>query len=285
MLDSDRWLDLPSDTDRTAYIVLRIKTDDFGNIEAGPRKIFRLLEPRTQIKTEETCAIILSHLADVDLIRYYKISEEAKEREFIHLPRSRPTGSYLVRKCPPSPWCDPDTKLGKHVRSVRKQSLAKNIPVTSLEHNGDVSQGVGVGVGKGELPSARKRAGPDSAAAKAIRQNTWTAYSDAYEFRYGVPPVRDAKANVAIKNFCRSIAANECSAVAQFYLQNSSSFYVGKGHAPIHLAADAAKLRTEWATGRQITNTEAMLADKTAARKNTFQPLIDEAKQREKQGK
>lgn len=148
ILESDRWLDLPSDTDRLAYLGLRLKTDDFGNIEAGQRRMFRLLNSFTQIKTDETCTIVLNHLSDADLIRFYESGDPP--HEFIHLPRSRPTGSYLVRKCPPSPWCDPDIQLGKHIRAIRNQGLAKNIPVTSQERNPHVSQGIGEGIGKGK---------------------------------------------------------------------------------------------------------------------------------------
>src|SRR3990167_2467921 len=153
LLESDRWQDLPSDTDRLAYVGLRIRSDDFGNMEAGPRRLFKFLHKFTQIKTEEAAMTILQHLTDADMVRFYKSGDP--EREFIHLPRGRPTNSYLVRKCPPSPWCDPDAKLGKHVRSVRNQGLAKNLPVTSQERNKDVPQGVGVGVGE-KLASAKK---------------------------------------------------------------------------------------------------------------------------------
>jgi hypothetical protein len=147
LLESDRWLNLPTDTDRLAFIGLRLRSDDFGNIEAGSRRLFRFLQSFTQVKTEEAFAVVLGHLADADLVRFYKSGNP--EHEFIHLPRSRPTGSYLVRKCPPSPWCNPDTLLGKHVRAIRNQGLAKNVTDTSPERNRDVSQGVGVGIGIG----------------------------------------------------------------------------------------------------------------------------------------
>lgn len=159
LLESDRWLGLPTDTDRLAFIGLRLKSDDFGNIEGGIRRLSRMLQGFTHIKTDEAAATTLLHLCDADMIRRY----EADGREFYHLPRGRPAGSYLVRKCPASPWCKPDVALGKHVRAVRKQGLAKNLPGTSQERNPDVSQGVGVGVGiveKHVVPSPKVGAPP-----------------------------------------------------------------------------------------------------------------------------
>ncbi len=168
LLESERWLDLPTDTDRLAFIGLRLRSDDFGNIEAGPRRMFRFFHQFTQIKTEEGAAVVLGNLAEADMIRLYRAGEP--ERDFIHLPRSRPSGSYLVRKCPPSPWCDTTIELGKHVRLIRNQGLAKNVPRTSQKRNGDVLQGVGVGVGEGKTPLSNKLDGV------AGFTEFWTAY-------------------------------------------------------------------------------------------------------------
>lgn len=146
LLESDRWLGLPADTDRLAFIGFRLKADSFGNLEAGDRRIYRLLNGFTQVKSEQAALAVLQHLVDADLVRLYRVDG----RDFLHLPRSRPTGSYLVRRCPPSPWCTNESKLGKHVRAIRNQGLAKNLPVTLQERNGDVSQGIGIGIGIGK---------------------------------------------------------------------------------------------------------------------------------------
>ena len=44
------------------------------------------------------------------------------------------------------------------------------------------------------------------------------------------------------------------------------------------LLADAEKLRTEWATKTTVTQTQARQADKTQARGNVFNKLIEEAR-------
>jgi hypothetical protein len=143
LLASDRWLDLPTDTDRLAYFGIRMRADDFGNIEGGLRRMFRFLHGFTQIKTQEAAATTLGHLVDADLIRGYK-SPDA--RDFYHCPRSGTHRSYMVRKCPPSPWCDPEKTLGKHVRSIINQGHAKNVAVTLPLRNTDVPLVVGVSV-------------------------------------------------------------------------------------------------------------------------------------------
>lgn len=125
----------------------------------------------------------------------------------------------------------------------------------------------------------RKRSGPKAAdAGLELRREVWTAYSNAYQDRYGVPPETSAEARSAIKRYCGKVRAAECAAVAAYYVTHQSAFYVAKGHNLNHLATDAAKLRTEWATGKQITQTQAMQTDKSASRGNVFKELIQETK-------
>jgi len=147
ILESDRWLWLPNDTDRLVYIGLLLKCDDFGNLEGGQRRMFRLLHAFTQIKTEEATATALIHLLDADLIRRY----EVQGRELFHLPRFKAGRDYLVRRVPESPWDPKEWQLGKHKRLITR-GLAKNLS-KDLGHVpkqlDDVSPGVGVGVGVG----------------------------------------------------------------------------------------------------------------------------------------
>lgn len=152
LLDSDRWLCLSTDSERLVFVGLLLKCDDFGNFEAGLPRLFRFLSSFTHIKTHENAAIVLLHLADQDLIRGYKVAD----REFFHIPRLRPHRQYLVRRCPPSPWCDISAPLGKTKRIINK-GLASNVVTTSQKRSNDVAQGVGVGVGVGVGENTRTR--------------------------------------------------------------------------------------------------------------------------------
>lgn len=145
LLDSERWLDLPSDTHRLAFVGLILQVDDFGNFEGGPRRIFRLLQQFTQVKGEPDAIKIMSDLHDADMARPY----QHEGKDFWHLPRFQNKRTYWSRKCPPSPWCDANAKLG----AFRNQELAKKSDA-DLKQNCDnpassLTDGVGVGVGVG----------------------------------------------------------------------------------------------------------------------------------------
>ena len=113
-------------------------------------------------------------------------------------------------------------------------------------------------------------------------QAVWRAYGSAYHRRYGEPPIRNAMVNGQMAQFCKRVPATEAPEISAFYVASNNQFYVSKGHAVGLLLADAEKLRTEWATGRSRTQTEARQADRTQALGNVFQPLIEEARERER---
>ena len=129
------------------------------------------------------------------------------------------------------------------------------------------------GVGRRKGPRAEKELRPTA--------ETWKAYAEAYEARYGTPPVRNATVNSQMVGFVGRIGQEESPAVAAWFVGNQNRFYVETGHSVGMLARDAEKLRTEWANGRRLTATQAMQADKTATNASVFGKLIDEAKQQE----
>ena len=75
------------------------------------------------------------------------------------------------------------------------------------------------------------------------------------------------------------IGAMEAPHVAAWYVQSRNSFYVQSGHSVGILLRDCEKLRTEWATGRQVTQTQAIQGDRTQTNANAFAGLLAEAKQ------
>ena len=96
-------------------------------------------------------------------------------------------------------------------------------------------------------------------------------------------PVRNATVNGQLANLVARLGAEEAPAVAAFYVRSNNSRYVGAGHSVGMLLMDAEKLRTEWATGRQTTATQARLADRAQSNLNAFAPLIAEAEARERE--
>lgn len=139
--DSDRFLDLPTDTQRLAFIRLLSAADDFGNLEGGLRRVYRVLTRCMHVRSPEETAAILSALADADLIRFYEIQEPGSDpevihsaRRLIHIPRFRSHRQYYVRKVPASPWCSAAPVLGKNMKKNRviNRGLAKNLVTRSL---------------------------------------------------------------------------------------------------------------------------------------------------------
>lgn len=111
---------------------------------------------------------------------------------------------------------------------------------------------------------------------------TWSAYSIAYMDRYGVEPVRNAMVNGQLAGVVGRIGAAEAPFVAGWYVGHQNRFYVEVGHSVAMLLRDAEKLRTEWATNRRTTSTQALQADKTQTNLNAFAPMIAEAQAKER---
>jgi hypothetical protein len=130
-----------------------------------------------------------------------------------------------------------------------------------------------------EAASRRKRARAKKEPAPSAE--TWTAYATAYAVRYRVEPVRNATVNGQLANFVSRIGSVEAPPVAAFYVRSNNARYVSSGHSVGMMLMDAEKLRTEWATGRQATATQAMLADKTQTNLNAFAGMIEEAQAEE----
>lgn len=108
--------------------------------------------------------------------------------------------------------------------------------------------------------------------------STWKAYSTAYSQRYGVLPVRNKTVNALLARLVERVGLDEAPHVAAFYVNHNRQYYVARKHPVDMLVKDAEGLRTEWATGRTVTETEARQADKTAAIGNAFGELIEEAR-------
>jgi hypothetical protein len=118
---------------------------------------------------------------------------------------------------------------------------------------------------------------PPATASRAV----WDAYSEAYQGRYGVTPVRNASVNGQLAMFVGRLPHEEAPGVAAFYVRHQNGLYVAAMHPTNLMLRDAEKLRTEWATNRQVTRAEAHQADRTQTNANAFGSMIAEAKTRE----
>ena len=92
---------------------------------------------------------------------------------------------------------------------------------------------------------------------------TWHAYGVAYRARYNVEPVRNAKINKNVRDLVNRLGYAEAPAVAAWYLTVNERRVVEQLHDLGWLLAKAEAYRTQWATGRAMTSTEASQVDRT----------------------
>lgn len=109
---------------------------------------------------------------------------------------------------------------------------------------------------------------------QAACRATWQAYAAAYRGRHGVAPVRNAKVNANVKQLVQRLGREEAPQVAAFFLSVNERFVVQGMHDLGALLARCEAYRTQWATGRQVTEASARQVDKTQANFNA----ADEAK-------
>ena len=105
----------------------------------------------------------------------------------------------------------------------------------------------------------------------------WLSYAKAYQIRYGIAPVRNARVNSQIVKFVACVSTDEAPWIAGHYVQNNSARYVAAKHPVGMLLQDAEKLRTEWATGRVVTQGEARNIDERQTSGAVWQGLLRKA--------
>lgn len=89
----------------------------------------------------------------------------------------------------------------------------------------------------------------------------WGAYASAYLDRYRTEPVRNAKVNGQFAQLAKRLPGDEIEHVVRWYVSSNASHYVRSKHCVDLLLRDCEGLRTEWATGARMTDTEARQID------------------------
>ena len=165
---------------------------------------------------------------------------------------------------------EPLTKNHKP-RTINQEPLTTKPKSDSKESSLKPLSGV---VAKSDIPPAEK-----IKPGEPITRETWKFYSEAYFLRYGAEPVRNATVTGQLAQFVKRIGKEESPYVAAFFVHHNNQFYVQKMHTVGLLLADAEKLRTEWATKRTVTNTQARQVDRKQNTANVFNQLIDEQRE------
>ena len=271
LLTSDRWASLPTDTHRLVFMGLVLISDDYGNIEGGPRRLFRWMHTFTQIKSETDAIKLMSDLQDSDMALRY----ESGGKEYWHLTRFRNSRRYWSRKYPKSPYQEQENET--------KQWNTKKTSADLRQGERSTAEGVGVGVGELLTRTRTTRASGDklngdTPEAKATRLSTWASYSTAYFNRYGTEPLRNAQSNSLIAKFCQSVASADAPAIAAFYVAHNKYSYTNSKHDLKLMVACAPALHTDWKTGQQSTDSQARKLDQGQAQGSVWAKLKAEGK-------
>lgn len=118
---------------------------------------------------------------------------------------------------------------------------------------------------------------PKPAKAKTEQQqanaDTWQAYANAYFNRYQVEPLRNAKTNTIISNFVKAVGAELAPAMARYYVNLNTPYYLQKTHAIGLLLSDIEPIRTQYLTGRQITRQDIKRVEQVQTSRNAIDEL------------
>jgi uncharacterized protein YdaU (DUF1376 family) len=104
----------------------------------------------------------------------------------------------------------------------------------------------------------------------------WEGYAKAFEQRYSVPPVRNAKINRHFADLVKRIPAADAPAVAAFFLRHNLATYVRAQHAVGLLLRDCEGLHAQWRRGSVVTDAEAKLTDRSSAHAAMAEGIIRE---------
>ncbi len=130
-----------------------------------------------------------------------------------------------------------------------------NRHITLKEPSGEPSSPAG-------LPAAPLAENSETGLQAACRA-TWAAYATAYRTRHGVAPVRNAKVNSNVRQIVQRLGHTEAPLVAAWFLTVNERYVVQNMHDLGALLAKCEAYRTQWATGRQVTEEAARQTDRT----------------------
>ena len=115
LLYSDRFLDLPSNRERMAFLALLLKADDRGNLEATDGGLHRMWRD-FEVDTVQDSLTILEQLTTAELVQVYEVDG----KRFIHIPRFQQKLRSYKSKVPTPPWQENEIKQTDSKKSGRK---------------------------------------------------------------------------------------------------------------------------------------------------------------------
>lgn len=276
---NDQLLELPFST-RLLFIGLWVIADRAGRLLDRPKKIKIDVFPGDDVD----CDAALNELAAAGFIRRYEAggikaicittwdkhqNPHCKEcASTIPAPderRAEPGASPVQNSCDASPIPEAAHFLPERARLIPDSLNLIPDPGSPIPDSPSLIPSLSSPPAS-QLPTEKKSAAPkEDTELQAACKETWRRYATAFLGRYGTEPTRNAKVNTAIKGFVQRVSYDEAPQIAEFYLSHNDAFYVRKCHDAALLQSDAEKLRTEWATNRRVTGTQARQAEQTSS--------------------
>lgn len=286
---NDSLVDLPFEV-RLLFIGLWTVADKKGRMADRPKKIKMEIFPNDDLNVDQALNLlqekgflkryISRDVACIQIVNWAKHQNpHIKEADSV-LPEETSLIQELAIQAQEMPVQAP----AGTVQESEKPVVAVLIPDSLIPEYGFSTPLISNSIKTNPVAPACGRAIAKPTGAKKATAGTgkaWVAYSEAYLHRYGIEPIRNAQVNGMLSNLVARIGAEEAPHVASFFVGHNNAFYVNKGHAVKLLLADCEKLRTEWATNRQITQGNARQIDKTATNYSVWAPMIAEAEARE----
>lgn len=227
----------------------------------------RLYHPVVAEKARESWISKLNHRARTESAR--KAREEARQKQLQEQSQSlSQTKETSVTETVTT------SNISEHKGSEHK-GLVNPVPPTIDSSSNVVSLPMSLAADAATTKPVLAKAMVEDGLQAACRA-TWGAYAEAYLRRYGVPPVRNAKVNSSVKGLVQRLGATESPLVAEWFVDHPSGYYAQRGHDIGALLADCEKLRTEWATGRVVTQTQARQSDRSGTTRAAVATLMAE---------
>lgn len=104
--------------------------------------------------------------------------------------------------------------------------------------------------------TAKKPRAKRAKSAPSTSTETWAAYRQAFVERYGAEPVRNERVNSQLAHLVHRIGKDDSVALARFYVQHDSSYYLRKQHAVSDLVHNCEQLVVQMRQGRPLNDHE-----------------------------
>ncbi|WP_348529843.1 hypothetical protein [Pseudomonas sp. Pc102] len=272
--------------ERLLFIYLWMLADREGRLEDRPKRIKAEAFPYDDAHVDD----MLDNLQSAGFIIRYAVDGKRFIQVHNFTKHQRPHNNETASDIPPmeqgltpseKPEIEPvqsDSNQGEQDFQPREEALRSDllIPDSLIPDSGlSAEPSSPAVVDLADHEHRRKPRKPVDTECQEACRAVWNAYADAYHGKYGVEPLRNAKVNGQVKQLVARIPRAEAPSVAAYYLTLNDQFYTRGMHEFGLLLSRAEAIRTQWATGRQMTATRAQQIDLSQSNRSTADEALE----------